>query len=144
MFDRPSASADDHDSKPQADEISKMLKAWSEGDVEAADRFMPLIYDDLRRQAHRYLNRERPNHTLQTTALVHEAYIRLLEQKGVSWQNRSHFIGLAAKMMRRILVNYAVSRNRNKRGGGAEKVELADTLHVEADANRVDLIQGAA
>jgi DNA-directed RNA polymerase specialized sigma24 family protein len=84
MFDRPSASADDHDSKPQADEISKMLKAWSEGDVEAADRFMPLIYDDLRRQAHRYLNRERPNHTLQTTALVQEAYLRLLEQKGGS------------------------------------------------------------
>jgi len=123
------------------DEITKMLRAWSEGDRAAADQFMPVIYDELRRQAHRFLNRERANHTLQTTALVHEAYLRLTEQRDVSWQNRAQFFGLAAQMMRRILVNYAVNRKRNKRGGSAEKLQLDETIQIQAADKSIDLIE---
>ena len=124
----------------QREEISEMLKAWSEGDREAAERFMPLIYDELRRQAHRYLGRERPNHTLQTTALVHEAYLRLVDQRDVNWQNRAHFFMLAAQMMRRILVNYAVNRNREKRGGPNELVELDEAMMIASDSSDVDVL----
>jgi RNA polymerase sigma factor (TIGR02999 family) len=123
------------------DEITKMLRAWSEGDRAAADQFMPVIYDELRRQAHRFLNRERANHTLQTTALVHEAYLRLTEQRDVSWQNRAQFFGLAAQMMRRILVNYAVNRKRDKRGGSAEKLQLDETIQIQAADKSIDLIE---
>ena len=118
-----------------------MLRAWSEGDRDAADQFMPLIYDELRRQAHRFLNRERANHTLQTTALVHEAYLRLTEQRDVSWQNRAQFFGLAAQMMRRILVNYAVSRKRDKRGGPAENLPLEESIQIQAADKSIDLIE---
>ena len=104
--------------------ITEMLKAWSGGDREAAENFMPHVYDELRRQAHRYLRRERENHTLQTAGLVNEAYIRLIDQKNVTWQNRAHFFGIASQMMRRILVNYAVGRSRDKRGGGAIQITL--------------------
>ena len=106
--------------------ITEMLKAWSGGDREAAENFMPHVYDELRRQAHRYLRRERENHTLQTAGLVNEAYIRLIDQKNVTWQNRAHFFGIASQMMRRILVNYAVGRSRDKRGGGAIQITLDD------------------
>jgi len=123
------------------DEITKMLRAWSEGDRAAADQFMPVIYDELRRQAHRFLNRERANHTLQTTALVHEAYLRLTEQRDVSWQNRAQFFGLAAQMMRRILVNYAVNRKRDKRGGSAERLQLDETIQIQAADKSIDLIE---
>lgn len=124
----------------QREEISEMLKAWSDGDREAAERFMPLIYDELRRQAHRFLNRERPNHTLQTTALVHEAYMRLTEQDGIEWQNREHFFGLAAQMMRRILVNYAVKRNREKRGGPDQALPIDETIVIATAETEVDLL----
>lgn len=117
-----------------------MLKAWSEGEHEAADRFMPVLYDELRRQARRYLNRERPNHTLQTTALVHETYLRMTEQAGTQWQNRSQFFAIAAQMMRRILVNYAVKRNREKRGGGNEDVSLEETIVVAGEDRGEDLL----
>ena len=123
------------------DEITKMLRAWSEGDRAAADQFMPVIYDELRRQAHRFLNRERANHTLQTTALVHEAYLRLTEQRDVSWQNRAQFFGLSAQMMRRILVNYAVNRKRDKRGGSAERLQLDETIQIQAADKSIDLIE---
>jgi RNA polymerase sigma-70 factor, ECF subfamily len=123
------------------DEITKMLRAWSEGDRAAADQFMPVIYDELRRQAHRFLNRERANHTLQTTALVHEAYLRLTEQRDVSWQNRAQFFGLAAQMMRRILVNYAVNRKRDKRGGSAERLQLDETIQIQAADKSIKLIE---
>jgi RNA polymerase sigma-70 factor, ECF subfamily len=126
--------------RPKPEEISKMLKAWGGGDREAAERFVPLIYDELRRQAHRYLNRERRNHTLQTTALVHEAYLRLADQRSVNWQNRAHFFCLAAQMMRRILVNYAVSRKREKRGGANEPASFDEALTVIADAGEVDVV----
>ena len=122
------------------EEISELLKAWGGGDPEAAERFVPLIYDELRRQARRFLNRERANHTLQTTALVHEAYLRLMEQRNVNWQNRAHFFGLAAQMMRRILVNYAVSRNREKRGGPNENIALDETIVIAAEKSEVDLM----
>jgi len=121
-------------------EITEMLKAWSGGEDQAADRFMPLLYDELRRQARHYLNRERPNHTLQTTALVHEAYLRLSEQAGIEWRNRSQFFALAAQMMRRILVNYAVKRNREKRGGGDEDVSLDETILIANDDSGEDLL----
>jgi RNA polymerase sigma factor (TIGR02999 family) len=121
------------------DEISELLRAWGDGDREAAERFMPLIYDELRRQARRHLNRERANHTLQTTALVHEAFIRLNEQHGVKWQNRTHFLALAAQMMRRILVNYAIAQKREKRGGAAGTIQLEETLRIAVPEGDVDV-----
>ena len=93
---------------------------------EALDKLMPAVYDELRRQAARYLRRERAGHTLQTTALIHEAYVRLVDQRNVQWQNRAHFFGIAAQMMRRILVDHARTKKRAKRGGSDVKVSLAD------------------
>lgn len=101
-----------------------LLNALGAGDERARDRMLPLIYDELRSLAARYLRRERPGHTLQPTALVHEAYVRLIDQRQVDWTNRAQFIGLAAVMMRRILVNHARDRIAAKRGGSAERVPL--------------------
>ena len=95
-------------------------------DKEELDKMMPTIYDELRRQAARYLRQERPGHTLQTTALIHEAYVRLVDQRNVQWQNRAHFFGIAAQMMRRILVDHARTKKRAKRGGSDIKVSLDD------------------
>jgi RNA polymerase sigma factor (TIGR02999 family) len=103
---------------------TELLIAWSSGDAAARERMLPLVYDELRRLAAGYLRRERPGHTLQPTALVHEAYVRLIDQRQVDWSNRAQFIGLAAVMMRRILVNHARDRVAGKRGGGAEHVPL--------------------
>ena len=94
------------------------------GDSAALDQLIPIVYAELRAVAARYLRRERPDHTLQPTALVNEAYLRLIDQKQVQWQNRAHFVGVAAQMMRRILVDHAKSHNRAKRGGGARKFSL--------------------
>jgi len=88
---------------PQPQQVTQLLIAWSNGDQAARDELMPLVYEELHRLAHLYMNRERPDHTLQTSALVNEAFIKLIDQKNVDWQNRSHFFGLAAQMMRRIL-----------------------------------------
>ena len=101
-----------------------LLIAWGGGDESARERMLPLVYDELRRLAAAYLRRERPGHTLQPTALVHEAYVRLIDQRQVDWSNRAQFVGLAAVMMRRILVNHARDRAAGKRGGGAEHVPL--------------------
>src|SRR6185437_4979163 len=95
-------------------------------DKETLDKMMPVVYDELRRQAARYLRREKAGHTLQTTALIHEAYLRLVDQRNVQWQNRAHFFGIAAQMMRRILVDHARTKKRAKRGGSDVKVSLAD------------------
>lgn len=103
---------------------TKLLIAWGGGDAHARERMLPLVYDELRRLAASYLRRERPGHTLQPTALVHEAYVRLVDQRQVDWSNRAQFIGLAAVMMRRILVNHARDRVADKRGAGAEHVPL--------------------
>lgn len=117
-----------------------MLKACSGGNREALNKLMPFVYNELHRQAHRYLNRERSNHTLQTTALVHEAYMRLIEQRFVDWQNRAHFFGMAANMMRRILVNYANHAHRLKRGGVDENLPLEEAFCVTAEEQDVDLL----
>ena len=101
---------------------------------------LPLVYDELHRQAHRYLRRERPNHTLQTTALIHEAYLKLLDVKDVEWHNRTHFFALAANLMRRVLIDYARVKQRDKRGGGAENLPLAESLLIEAGGGSVDLL----
>jgi RNA polymerase sigma factor (TIGR02999 family) len=115
---------------PPPQDVSRLLIAWSNGDEEAHEQLMPLVYEELRRLAHRHLGRERAGHTLQTTALVHEAYLRLVDQKEVRWQNRTHFFAVAAQMMRRILVDYARSRRFAKRGGGAQQVSLDEAMVV--------------
>lgn len=112
------------------DEVTQLLQDWSNGDKAALDRLMPLVYEELRRLAHHYMGRERPGHTLQTTAIVNEAYLHLINQRGVQWQNRAHFFGIASHLMRRILTGYARSRQCLKRGGGAQQVELEEAMLV--------------
>ena len=105
-------------------EVTELLRQWRGGDEEALDKLTPLIYDELHRLAHQYISRERPGHTLQTTALVNEAYLRLVEQKDVEWQSRAHFFAVSAQVMRHILVDYARQQAAVKRGGEFQKVEL--------------------
>ena len=109
---------------PSPKEITQLLVDWSGGDRAALNELMPLVYDELRRLAHHYMSRERPGHTIQTTALVNEAYLRLVDQKNVSWQNRAHFFGIAAQLMRRILIDYARKHRSAKRGGEVRLVSL--------------------
>jgi RNA polymerase sigma factor (TIGR02999 family) len=108
----------------QSHEVSQLLIEWSEGNQAALDRLMPMVYQELRRLAHQYLNKERKGRTLQTSDLVHEAYLRLVDQRRVHWQNRAHFYGIAAELMRRILVDRARRRRRIKRGGDAARITL--------------------
>src|SRR2546428_13836354 len=103
-------------------EVTQLLIEWSNGDKAALDKLMPLIYDELRRLAHHYMSREHPGHTLQTTAVVNEAYLRLVNRKRVHWQNRAHFFAIAAQLMRSILVDHARSHAYAKRGGGARQM----------------------
>src|SRR5919197_2138431 len=117
-------------SQPTPHEITGLLVAWGGGDESALDRLMPLVYDELRRLAHRYMSRERAGHTLQTTALVNEAYLRLVNWREVRWQNRAHFFAVSAQMMRRILVDFARDRQYLKRGGGALRVSLAEAASL--------------
>ena len=107
-----------------------MLVAWSNGDKSALERLIPLVHDELHRLAHRYMNRERPGHMLQTTALVNEAYLRLIDTSHVQWQSRAHFFAVSAQLMRRILVDFARSRNYLKRGGNAVQVSLDEALAI--------------
>src|SRR6267143_384725 len=109
-------------------EVTQLLIDWSRGDQAALDSLMPLVYEELRRLAHRYMRRERVGHTLQTTALINEAYLRLIEQQQVQWHNRAHFFAISAQLMRRILVDHARSRGYQKRGGGVPKVTLDEAL----------------
>jgi RNA polymerase sigma factor (TIGR02999 family) len=113
--------------------VTQLLVAWSDGDEAARDELMPLVYEELRRLAHRYMSRERIGHTLQTSGLVNEAYLRLIDQSKVQWQNRAHFFGIAAQLMRRILVDYARSRGYAKRGGDAWQVSLDEVAIVPAE-----------
>ena len=106
--------------------LTQLLIAWSQGDANALEQLTPLVYAELRKLAHRYMNRERAGHTLQTTAVVHEAFLRLLGNPQENWQNRAHFYAIAAQMMRRILVDYARANSRAKRGGEATRVALED------------------
>lgn len=111
---------------PSTQQVSQLLMAWREGDAGAFDRLMPMVYDELRRLAHRYMRRVPAGQTLQTTALVHEAYLRLAGQEDVAWQNRAHFFAVCAQVMRSLLVDRARSRHAIKRGGGLLQVELKD------------------
>lgn len=111
-------------------EVTQLLIEWSNGDKAALDKLIPLIHEELRRLAHHYMSRERPGHTLQTTALVDEAYVRLVNRKDVHWQNRAHFFAIAAQLMRSILVDHARSHAYAKRGGGARKISLDETMIV--------------
>ena len=111
-------------------ELTQLLVAWGNGDEAAREELMPLVYGELHRLAHGYMGKERVDHTLQTSALVNEAYLRLIDQKRVQWQNRAHFFGIAARMMRRILVDYARNRRYAKRGGDAFRVTSDETFIV--------------
>jgi RNA polymerase sigma factor (TIGR02999 family) len=113
----------------QAD-VTQLLVSWSNGDQQALDKLIPLVYGELRRLADRYLRRERPGHTLQSTALVNEAWMKLIDQRNVHWQNRAHFFGVAAQLIRRILVDYARNRYAAKRGGHAFKLSLEDVVEM--------------
>jgi RNA polymerase sigma factor (TIGR02999 family) len=111
-------------------QVTQLLLAWSDGDAAALEQLMPLVYDELRRLARRNMARENPGHTLQTTALVNEAYLRLVDWKNVQWQNRAHFFGVSAQLMRRILVDFARSRNQLKREGAARPVALEEAMAI--------------
>lgn len=127
--------------KPTDENITEQLRDWSGvKDTEASDAVLSLVYDELHRQAHRYLNRERPGHTLQTTALVHEVYLKLDKQENIAWESRSHFFGIAAKLMRQILIDYARTKHRAKRGGAEDKVPLENALTVGVGDTDFDLL----
>ena len=119
------ASASTHD-------VTRLLQAWGLGDKHALERLTPLVYDELHRLAHRYMSAEQPGQTLQTTALVHEVYLRLVDVENVDWRNRAHFYGLCARLMRRILIDFARSRNYQKRGGLIPHIELEEAATVSA------------
>ena len=123
--------------KPSAGEVTELLVGWNSGDEDALGKLLPLVYDELHRLASRYLRQERPDHILQSTALVHEAYMRLSVKKDVPWRNRTHFYAIAARMMRQVLVDSARRRDAAKRRG--MKISLSETLSAEA-ADPVDLI----
>jgi len=118
------------------DDITALLVDWGNGDQSALDRLLPLVERELHRLAHSYMRREDPDHMLQTTALIHETYLRLIDQKKVHWQNRAHFFGIAAQIMRRILLNYARDQNRLKRGGRAIHVSLSQAVHMPKEKDR--------
>lgn len=124
--------------EPETKGISKLLRAWSEGDQSALDGLTPIVYEELRRLAHYYMDRERPGHTLQTTALVNEAYMRLVDYKRMQWQDRAHFFAVAAQVMRRILVDHARSHN-VKRGAGVQHIAVDDVAVLTRDRSN-DLV----
>ncbi len=119
--------------------VTGLLRAWSDGDATALDRLLPLVEGELRRLARGYMARERRGHTLQPTALVNEAFLRLTDAREVRWQDRAHFLGIAARLMRRVLVDHARSRGYQKRGGGAVRVTLTEALAV-APERALDLV----
>lgn len=126
-----------HDESPSP--VTQLLVRWRAGDREALEALMPLVYDELRRLAHHYLRQERSDHTLQSTALVHEAYLRLTGQNPPEWQSRAHFFGIAAHLMRQILVEYARSRGTAKRGGNAPRLAL-DAAAAVGQQTDVDVV----
>jgi len=124
---------------PSSQSVTQLLLDWRNGDQTALDRLMPLVYEELRRIAGHYMRNERQGHTLQTSALVNEAYLRLVDHENIAWQNRAHFFGLAAQAMRRILVDYARRRNYQKRGGAARQVSLGEAAMV-TDEDAAEMI----
>lgn len=125
---------------PDSDGVTRLLVEWQNGDQKALDSLIPLVYQELRAIAGRYLSRESPGHTLQSTALVHEAYFKLIGQRRVRWQNRAHFFGIAAQMMRRILIDHARHQAREKRGGPASKLSLDEAMAATETQIDVDLL----
>ena len=124
---------------PSTHEITQLLVAWNKGDAVALDQLTPLVHTELHRIARRYMAAERPDHILQTTALVNEAYLRLIDWKNVEWQSRAHFFGLAAQIMRHILVDFARAQAREKRGGGGLKVSLSEAADIDSEQS-ADLV----
>jgi RNA polymerase sigma factor (TIGR02999 family) len=126
-------------SKGDRQDVTQLLSRWRDGDPAALDALIPLVYSELRRMAARHLRRERPQHTLQPTALVHEAFVKLVDQRDVRWQNRAHFYGIAAQAIRRILVDHARGRAAEKRGGDLNRVPLDDDVKSSLD-DRTDIL----
>lgn len=124
---------------PSEHEITYLLQAWSGGDAQALERLTPLVYKELHRTAQRYMARERPDHTLQATALIHEVYMRLVDGGSVTWQNRTHFFAVCARLMRRILTDFARARQSQKRGSGTPQVSFDDNLYIGTQT-AVDLV----
>jgi RNA polymerase sigma-70 factor (ECF subfamily) len=118
---------------PSSQEVTQLLLAWRNGDQEALEQLMPLVYGELRRMAHRYMRRERLDHTLQTSALVNEAFLRMVDCQQVDWRNRAHFFGIAAQMMRQILIDHARSHARARRGGALHQVSFDETAIVSGE-----------
>lgn len=125
--------------RPDTHEITELLQAWSEGDQNAAEKLLPLVYDELHRLAHQHMRREKQGHMLQTTALLNEAFIRMIDQKELHFENRARFFALAAQLMRRVLVDDARQRKRAKRGGGNIQVSLNDDINV-AEQQAADVL----
>lgn len=126
----------------QSSEITEILRDWNENRRDdSAEALLKLVYNELRRQAHRYLQKERSGHTLQTTALVHEAYLKLIKQESVKWESRTHFFAIAATIMRRILIDYAKTRHRARRGGSGEDLPLENALTVSVSDTNFDLLE---
>jgi RNA polymerase sigma-70 factor (ECF subfamily) len=138
---RTPVDRDEHRARAEAPPggVTALLQDVTAGKQDAFDRLLPLVYDELRRVAARYLRRERPNHTLQPTALVHESYLRLVDQRAVHWQNRAHFFAIAAQAMRRILIDEARCHRRSKRGGGERHLSLGE-VEPASQARSVDLL----
>jgi len=125
---------------PSPSEVTELLVEWQNGNQQALDQLMPLVYGELRAIARRYLSRERSDHTLQSTSLVHEAYFKLVDQRRVQWQNRAHFLGIAAQLMRRILVDHARTAHRLKRGGDMPSLTLDAAVEASTPAREIDLL----
>ena len=127
--------------KSSTNQMPEQLRDWRGAkDIESTDALLSLVYDELRRQAHRYLNRERPGHTLQTTALVHEVFLKLNKQEKIKFESQSHFFAIAAKLMRQILIDYARTKHRAKRGGAQDKVSLENALTMGVGETNFDLL----
>lgn len=139
MAAQPSKVSPMNSASPSRNEITAMLRAWSDGEQHPSDDLIRAVYEQLRRQARRQLRRERRDHTLDTAALINEAYLKLVEQRSVRWQDRGHFFALAAELMRRVLVDHARTKHRQKRGGRDEAVELNE-LHLTSAPIDVDMI----
>jgi len=121
---------------PARHQITELLAEWREGNQSALDELYPLVYDELHRLARRYMSRERKDHTLQTTALINEAYVRMVDQKNVNWANRSHFFAISAQIMRRILIDHARRNAYAKRGGGAQQISLEEVAALVPEQGR--------
>ena len=137
-MEKPTLPGDDEIQTPPIGEVSGLLRAWGDGDRGALDKLTPIVYDELHRLARHYMRGERPGHSLQTSALVNEAYMRLVDYKGMQWQNRAHFFAVSAQLMRRILVDHA-RRHNLKRGGGVQHISLEEIAIVGGERS-ADLV----